>query len=64
MRSGLYERVEHNPQIECRPADDLEHVGGGGLLLQRLTQFVEQPGILDGDDGLRGKILHQVSASQ
>ena len=26
-------------QIEGRAADDLEHVGGGGLLLQRLGQF-------------------------
>ena len=38
----------------------LQHVGGGGLLLQRLPQFVEQPRILDGDDGLRGEVLHQL----
>ena len=30
---------------------------GGGLLLQRLAQLVEQPGVLDGDDGLLGEIL-------
>ena len=29
------QRVEHRLQIEGRAADDLEHVGGGGLLLQR-----------------------------
>ena len=39
---------------------------GRGLLLQRfgeivgaLAQFVEQPRVLDGDDGLRGEVLHQ-----
>ena len=37
---------------------------GGGLLLQRLgkiigalAQLVEQPRVLDGDDGLRGEVL-------
>ena len=47
-------------QIEGRAADDLEHVGGGGLLLQRFAQFVEQPRVLDGDDGLRGEVLYQL----
>src|SRR5689334_9250164 len=28
-------------EIECRAADDLENVGGGGLLLQRFAQLVE-----------------------
>ena len=55
----LDQRAEHRLQVERRSADDLEHVGGGGLLLQQLAQFVEQPRILDGDDGLRGEILHQ-----
>jgi hypothetical protein len=31
---GLDQRVEHGLQIERRAADDLEHVGGGGLLLE------------------------------
>jgi hypothetical protein len=26
--------IKHGPQIEGRSADDLEHVGGGSLLLQ------------------------------
>src|SRR5262249_6481679 len=50
-----------------RAADDLEHVGGGGLLLQRfgevvraLAQLVQQPRVLDGDDGLLGEIAHQL----
>jgi hypothetical protein len=41
-RGRLHQRVEHGPQIEGRAADDLEHVGGRGLLLQRFAQFVEQ----------------------
>ena len=53
-------RLQHRLQIESRAADDLEHVGGGGLLLQRFTQLAKQPRILDGDDGLGGKVLHQL----
>src|SRR5262245_39680067 len=41
-------------------ADDLEHVGRRGLLLQRFPQLIEQPRVLDGDDGLSGEILHQL----
>ena len=33
---------------------------GGGLLLQRFAQLVEQPGVLDGDDRLAGEVLHQL----
>ena len=54
------QRVEHRLQIEGRAADDLEHVGGGGLLLQRLAQFVEQARVLDGDDRLGGEVRHQL----
>ena len=32
------QRLEHRLQIEGRAADDLEHVGGGGLLLQRFAR--------------------------
>src|SRR6476619_7024718 len=53
------QRIEHRLQIKSRAADDLEHVGGGGLLLQRFAQLVEQAGVLDGDDGLRGKIAEE-----
>ena len=56
---GFNEGLQHRLQIESRPADDLEHVGGRGLLLQQFTQLVEQPRILDGDDGLVGEVLHQ-----
>ena len=56
----LHQRVEHRLQIEGRAADDLEHVGGGGLLLQRFAQLVEQPRVLDGDDGLSGEVSDQI----
>ena len=37
--------------------DDLQHLGGRGLLLAAtLAQLVEQAGVLDGDDGLLGEI--------
>ena len=37
---------------------DFEHVGSGRLLLQRLPSFVEQPRVLDGNDGLVGESSH------
>jgi hypothetical protein len=60
-RRRLHERNKHRLQIEGRAADDLEHVGGGGLLLQRLSQLVKQAGILDSDDGLLGEIGDQLN---
>ena len=58
--SRFDQRLKHRPEIERRAADDFEHVGGGGLLLQRFAQLVEQPRVLDGDDGLAGEILDQL----
>ena len=52
-------RIKYGLQVEGRAADRLEHVGGGGLLLQRFAQLVEQARVLDGDDGLAGEVLHQ-----
>ena len=42
-----------------RAADYCQDFGGGGLLLQGLAQLVEQAGVLDGDDGLRGEVREQ-----
>jgi hypothetical protein len=53
--------LEHGLQFTRRAADHLEHIGSGGLLLQRLAQLVEQAGVLDGDDRLRGKVLDQLN---
>ena len=61
--SGFDECVEHRLQIESRAADDLEHIRGRGLLLQGFTQLIQQPGVLDGDDGLVREILHQINLS-
>jgi hypothetical protein len=36
----LHQRLQHCLQIEGRPADDLEHIGGGGLLLQGFREIV------------------------
>ena len=54
-------------KLARRAGDDLQHLGGRGLLLQRfgeivgaLAQLVEQPRVLDGDDGLGGEVLHQL----
>ena len=55
----FHQRIEHRLQIEGRAADDLEHVGGRGLLLQGFTQFVEQSRVLDCDDGLVGEARDQ-----
>src|SRR5262249_24247005 len=51
--------IEHGLEIEGRATDDLEYVGGGGLLLQRFPQLVEQARVLDGDDGLIRERLDQ-----
>src|SRR5262249_39762203 len=60
---SLKQRLQHALEIECGAADDLEHVGGGGLLLQRfgqvfrsLPQIVEQPDVFDGNDDLFCKV--------
>src|SRR6516165_4328581 len=59
LRGGRNDRIEHRLQMARRPADDVENFGGGGLLLERFVQLVEQPRVLDGDDGLFGEILDQ-----
>ena len=57
--SRFHDRIEHPLQIEGRATNDFEHVCGSGLLLQRLPQLIEQPRVLNGDDGLRGEGLHK-----
>src|SRR5262249_51167472 len=58
--SVLKHSLEHWLQFTRRTADNLEHVGGGGLLLQRFAQLIEQARVLDGDDGLTGEVFHQL----
>ena len=65
-RGRLDDRLEHRLEVGRRRRDDPQDFGGRGLLLQRLgdlavtllklgvtlLQRLEQPGVLDGDDGL------------
>ena len=67
VRRQSEQRVEDRLQIERRAADDLEHIRGRGLLLQRFGQvararlhLVEQAHVLDRDHGLVGKGLQEV----
>ena len=59
-RRVFQHRLEYRLKIAGRGTDNLEHVGGGGLLLEGIAQFSEQPGVLDGDHGLRREILNQL----
>ena len=55
---GIFQHgIEDRLQLAGRRADDAQHVRSRRLLLQRLPQLIEQPRILDGDNGLGGKIL-------
>src|SRR5262249_2366939 len=38
-RSALNNGIQHGLHVRRRPADDAKHLGGGRLMLQRLTQF-------------------------
>src|SRR6516164_11818638 len=51
----LDQGVEHSVKIEGRAADDLEHVGGSRLLLQRFSQLIQKARVLDGDHRLVGE---------
>src|SRR5262245_8705645 len=52
--------IENRVQVAGRAADGLKHIGGRGLLLERITQFVKQPSVLDSDDGLGSEVLHKL----
>src|SRR5271169_953745 len=56
---SLDECIQYRFEIERRAAYGLEHVGGGGLLLKRFPQLLEQPGVLDSDDGLSSEVRQQ-----
>src|SRR5262249_9656275 len=61
-RRALDYRVEDRLHVRRRPADNAEHFGRGGLMLQSLAQFCiallqffEQPYVFDGDNSLVGE---------
>jgi hypothetical protein len=63
---GVQDCLKHRLQIERRAADDLEHVAGRGLILERflkiarsVLQLIKQPRILHRDHRLLGKVLDQ-----
>ena len=51
---------ENGCGVGYRIANNLQHLGGRLLLLQRLPGLVEQPRVFDRDDGLVGESLEQL----
>src|SRR6516165_7164370 len=51
--------VEHWDEIARRGVDDLQYLGGRRLLLQSLTRLIDEPRVLDRDDGLSRKIFQK-----
>src|SRR5262249_3393480 len=58
-RRRLCKSVQDRLDLELRAADDLEHICGSGLLFQRLSQFGQQPRVLDRDHGLGSEARDQ-----
>src|SRR6516164_5416191 len=52
--------LKDQPQLAGGRADNAQHLRCCGLLLQRLPKLVEQPRVLDSDDGLGGEIADQL----
>src|SRR5215471_17850233 len=55
----LQNRVEDRGEVAGRRIDDLQYLGGCGLLFERLTRLVDEPRILHRDDRLRREVLQQ-----
>ena len=55
----LQYRVEHRGEVARRGIDDLQDLGGRGLLLQGLACLGDQPRVLHRDHRLRGEALQQ-----
>ena len=63
-RGILRDHIQHRLDIRRRAGDDAQNLARRGLLLQRFgelavasIELVEQPDVLDGDDGLAGECL-------
>ena len=52
--------VEHRRGVGHGTANDLQDFRGGGLALERLLGFIEQPCVLDRDHGLARERLQEV----
>ena len=53
--------LEYGLKLARGAADDAQHLRSRSLLLQRFAQLIEQPGVLDGNDGLSRKVFHQLN---
>src|SRR6516165_9622594 len=58
-RSCLGDRIERALTVLWCAGDDTENVSRRRLTVEAFTQFIQQPRVLDGDDGLSGEILHR-----
>src|SRR6516165_10823016 len=58
-RSCLGDRIKRALTVLWCARDDTENVSRRGLPFERLPQFAQQSRILDGDNGLRGEVLHE-----
>src|SRR6516162_3581591 len=59
MHRFFEHRVEDWGEVAWRGIDDLEYLGGGGLLFQSLARLGDQPSILHCDHRLRSEVLQQ-----
>ena len=59
-RRILSNDIQHRLNIRRRASNDAQDFTRRRLLLQRFLQFLEQPNVLDGDDGLVGEGLQQL----
>src|SRR5262249_27118888 len=66
LSGALHNGVEDWLHVRGRAADNAEHLGRCGLMVEGFSQFhvalldlFEKADVLDGDDGLRGKGLKQ-----
>jgi hypothetical protein len=55
----LQSRIKHRDEVARRRVDNPEHLGGCGLLLQRLARFGQEPRVLHRHDRLRGEAFEQ-----
>ena len=51
--------IENRREITERRIDDLQHIGGRGLLLQGFPLLRQQPRVLHRDHRLLGEVLHE-----
>jgi hypothetical protein len=59
VQGALDHRVEDRGEVAGRRIDDLQYLGGRGLLFQGLARLGQQPRILHRDDCLRREVLQQ-----